>query len=276
MKQDIITKIETTYIPDGSGGYKEETREIGSYDVKLGVSKDVKKATAYGVQCEQMLEVVADEPMACCEGNYWIIIGQQGPQGEPGKLIIEELTPEQKEMLTGPVGPEGPEGKQGPPGPEGPQGKEGPQGPKGADGVMTFQDLTDEQKESLRGPEGKPGPQGPEGPASTVPGPAGKDGTDGFSPIVSTLEVAEGTVVSIQDKDGIKSFTVKNGKDGEKGADGAQGPEGKQGPEGPQGPQGIQGPAGANGTNYTITNADYDAIATVVLSKMTNAEQVRY
>lgn len=202
MKQEIITKIETTYTPDGSGGYTEETREIGSYDVKLGVSKDVKKATAYGVQCEQMLEVVADEPMACSEGSYWIIIGPQGPVG--------------------------------------------PVGPKGADGTMTFEDLTEEQKESLRGPQGIPGP---EGPASTVPGPAG---TDGFSPIVSTLEVAEGTVVSIQDKDGVKSFTVKNGAQGE------------------------QGPAGADGTNYTITNADYDAIANVVFSKMTNAEQVRY
>lgn len=163
MRQDIITKIETTYIPDGTGGYTEETREIGSYEVKLAVSRDKKKATAYGVQCEQMLEVVADEPMACCEGNYWIIIGQQGPKGEPGGVKFEELTPE--------------------------------------------------QKEELRGPQGEPG---------------------------------------------------TNGKDGEKGE------------KGDKGPQGIQGPAGANGSNYTITNADYDAIATVVLGKMTNAEQVRY
>lgn len=270
MKQDIITKIETTYIPDGSGGYKEETREIGSYDVKLGVSKDVKKATAYGVQCEQMLEVVADEPMACYEGNYWIIIGQQGPQGPAGGVKFEELTPEQKEELRG---PQGLPGVPGPEGPEGKQGPVGPVGPKGADGTMTFEDLTPEQKESLRGPQGI---QGPEGPASTVPGPVGPAGADGFSPTVSTLEVAEGTVVSITDKDGVKSFTIKNGKDGAKGDKGEQGIQGPEGKQGPEGPQGIQGPAGANGTNYTITSADYDAIANVVFGKMTNAEQVRY
>lgn len=184
MKQDIITKIETTYIPDGTGGYTEETREIGSYDVKLGVSKDKKKATAYGVQCEQMLEVVADEPMACHDGNYWIIIGQQGPQGIPGPV--------------------------------------GPQGPKGADGTMTFEDLTPEQKESLRGPQGIQG---------------------------------------------------EKGADGAPGAKGDQGIQGPEGPAGPKGDTGAQGPAGAN---YTITTADYDAIANVVYGKMTNAEQVRY
>ena len=59
MKQAIITKIETTYIPDGTGGYTEETIEKGSYDVKL-ISNDVNEATAYGVNCEQILKVVSD------------------------------------------------------------------------------------------------------------------------------------------------------------------------------------------------------------------------
>lgn len=261
MNQSVITKIETTYIPDGTGGYTEETREIGSYDVKLGISNDKKKATAYGVQCEQILEVIADEPMACCEGSFWIIIGQQGPQGPAGGIKFEELTDEQKEELRGPQGIPGPQG------PEGPEGKQGPEGPKGADGTMTFEDLTPEQKESLRGPQGE---QGPEGPASTVPGPQGPAGADGVSPIVSTLEVEEGTVVSITDKDGIKSFTVKNGTQGPKGD------KGDKGDTGEQGPKGDKGDPGANGSDYVITNADYDAIATVVLSKMTNAEQVRY
>lgn len=62
MKQALITKIETTYTPDGQGGYIEETIEKGSYDVKLSVSKDVNEATAYGVKCEQILKVIADEP----------------------------------------------------------------------------------------------------------------------------------------------------------------------------------------------------------------------
>lgn len=279
MKQDIITKIETTYIPDGTGGYKEETREIGSYDVKLGVSKDKKKATAYGVQCEQMLEVVADEPMACHDGNYWIIIGQQGPQGEPGGIKFEELTPEQKEELRG---PQGEPGKDGPPGPQGIPGPVGPQGPKGADGTMTFEDLTPEQKESLRGPQGI---QGPPGADSTVPGPQGPAGANGISPTVTITPIDGGNVVTITDETGPHSFNVMNGAQGpqgiqgEKGADGApgaKGDQGIQGPEGPAGPKGDTGAQGPAGANYTITTADYDAIANVVYGKMTNAEQVRY
>lgn len=85
MKQALITKIETTYTPDGQGGYTEETIEKGSYDVKLSVSKDVNEATAYGVKCEQILKVIADEPLKDDEASLWLIIGPEGPQGVPGK-----------------------------------------------------------------------------------------------------------------------------------------------------------------------------------------------
>jgi len=78
MKQAIITKIETTYTPDGTGGYIEETIEKGSYDVKLSISNDVNEATAYGVKCEQILKVIADEPLNDDEASLWLIIGPQG------------------------------------------------------------------------------------------------------------------------------------------------------------------------------------------------------
>lgn len=84
MKQALITKIETTYTPDGQGGYIEETIEKGSYDVKLSVSKDVNEATAYGVKCEQILKVIADEPLKDDEASLWLIIGPEGPQGPKG------------------------------------------------------------------------------------------------------------------------------------------------------------------------------------------------
>ena len=45
---------------------------------------------------------------------------------------------------------------------------------------------------------------------------------------------------------------------------------------GPQGPAGEPGAKGDPGRSYTITDADYEAIAAVVLSKMTNAEEVAY
>lgn len=194
MKQALIIKIETTYTPDGQGGYIEETIEKGSYDVKLSVSKDVNEATAYGVKCEQILKVIADEPLKDDEASLWLIIGPEGPQGEPGFIKFEDLTPEQKEELRG---PQGVPGKDGAPGPQGEPGKPGEKGDKGDQGE--------------KGEKGDPGPQGPQG----IQGPPGADST-------------------------------------------------------------VPGPQGPAGANYTITTADYDAIANVVYGKMTNAEQVRY
>lgn len=63
MKQDIITRIETTLTPDGNGGYTEETIETGSFAVKLSVSNNEAEATAYGVSVEQILKVIADVPL---------------------------------------------------------------------------------------------------------------------------------------------------------------------------------------------------------------------
>ena len=96
------------------------------------------------------------------------------------------------------MGGEG-ETAQGPPGPQGPQGEQGEQGPAGADGA--------------------PGPAGPQG----------ESGEDGFSPTVSTHEIADGTEVIITDKDGPHTFNVMNGKDGEPGEQGAPGPQGNRG-----------------------------------------------
>lgn len=74
------------------------------------------------------------------------------------------------------------------------------------------------------------------------------------------------------------------GPQGEKGADGTMSFEdlteeqkaslkGDPGPQGETGPQGEPGPAGES---YVITDEDYSAIADVVLSKMTNADEVSY
>lgn len=202
MKQALITKIETTYTPDGQGGYTEETIEKGSYDVKLSVSKDVNEATAYGVKCEQILKVIADEPLKDDEASLWLIIGPEGPQGEPGK-----------------------------PGEKGDKGDQGEKGEKGETGPA---------------------------------------GASGFSPTVTITPIDGGYTITITDENGPHSVNVMNG------AQGPQGIQREKGETGAQGPQGIQGPAGANGANYTITSADYDAIANVVYGKMTNAEQVRY
>lgn len=75
----------------------------------------------------------------------------------------------------------------------------------------------------------------------------GKDGEDGFSPIVETTETDNGHQITITDVNGEHSFEVLNGKDGIDGRDGEQGPKGEQGEIGSQGPQGLQGPKGEVG-----------------------------
>ena len=155
MRNDIITRIETTLTPDGQGGYTEETIETGSFDVKLSIGSNIEEATAYGVSIEQILKVVADVPLMENEVSLYIVKGE-----------------------TGSAGPQGPQGEVGPAGPQGeigPQGPVGPEGPKGADGTMTFEDLTPEQKASLKGDKGDTGAAGPQG----EPGPKGDKGEPG-------------------------------------------------------------------------------------------------
>ena len=158
MRNDIITRIETTLTPDGQGGYTEETVETGSFDVKLSIGSNIEEATAYGVSIEQILKVVADVPLMENEASLYIVKGE-----------------------TGSAGPQGPQGEVGPVGPQGetgPQGPVGPEGPKGADGTMTFEDLTPEQKASLKGDKGDKGDTGAAGPQGE-PGPKGDKGDPG-------------------------------------------------------------------------------------------------
>ena len=158
MRNDIITRIETTLTPDGQGGYTEETVETGSFDVKLSIGSNIEEATAYGVSIEQILKVVADVPLMENEASLYIVKGE-----------------------TGSAGPQGPQGEVGPAGPQGeigPQGPVGPEGPKGADGTMTFEDLTPEQKASLKGDKGDKGDTGAAGPQGD-PGPKGDKGDTG-------------------------------------------------------------------------------------------------
>lgn len=285
METNVITKTKTTYIPDGQGGYTEQTIEEGTYEVQLSASKNEAEATAYGCKVEQVMKVIADEPLYGDQASFWMIVGQTGPrgiqgntgpqgeqgvQGPEGKAFTYDMfTEEQLRDLTGPTGPKGDKGEQGP---EGPQGEPGPQGPKGADGTMTFEDLTPEQKASLKGDTGPAGPQGPEGPASTVPGPAG---ADGFSPIVATESVEGGTKVTITDKEGPHEFTILNGEKGATGEPGPKGDAGSPGEQGPVGPAGADGKTPQKGVDY-FTEDDISSIVDQVAARFTDAEAVKY
>lgn len=204
MRNDIITRIETTLTPDGQGGWTEETIETGSFDIKLSIGSNIEEATAYGVSIEQILKVIADVPLMENEASLYIVKGPAGPQGPQGEK--------------GAIGPAGPQGE------TGPQGPVGPEGPKGADGTMTFEDLTPEQKASLKGDKGDKGdtgaagPQGPKGDtgetgAQGPQGLQGEPGTNGTTPVkgVDYWTAADQTSIINQLKTATFSFDSSTG-----------------------------------------------------------------
>lgn len=140
MRNDIITRIETTLTPDGQGGWTEETVETGSFDVKLSIGSNIEEATAYGVSIEQILKVVADVPLMENEASLYIVkgetgpVGPQGEKGSDGTMTFEDLTPEQKASLKGDKGDKGDTGAAGPQGDPGPKGDKGDTGETGAQG----------------------------------------------------------------------------------------------------------------------------------------------
>ena len=193
MRNDIITRVETTLTPDGQGGWTEETVETGSFDVKLSIGSNIEEATAYGVSIEQILKVVADVPLMENEASLYIVKGETGPIGPQG--------------LQGEVGPAGPQGE------IGPQGPVGPEGPKGADGTMTFEDLTPEQKASLKGDKGDKGDTGAAGPQGE-PGPKGDKGDPGpQGPKGDTGEIGAQGPQGLQGEPGTNGTTPVKGVD---------------------------------------------------------------
>lgn len=195
MRNDIITRIETTLTPDGQGGYTEETVETGSFDVKLSIGSNIEEATAYGVSIEQILKVVADVPLMENEASLYIVkgpAGPQGPQGEKGAdgtMTFEDLTPEQKASLKGDKGDKGDTGA------AGPQGEPGSKGDKGDPG--------------LKGDKGDPGETGAQGPQ----GEKGEPGTNGTTPVkgVDYWTAADQTSIINQLKTATFSFNSSTG-----------------------------------------------------------------
>lgn len=165
LNNAVLTKVKTTYTPDGQGGYTIETVEEGTYDVQLSISDNVEEATAYGVSVEEVLKVVSDLPLLDEEAGLYILKGQDGIDGKDGTIDFSKLTPEQKEEIIkqlGLVSPtvevekvdtvttltitdvegtktaiinDGAQGATGPQGEQGIQGETGPAGEQGKQGV---------------------------------------------------------------------------------------------------------------------------------------------
>lgn len=132
----------------------------------------------------------------------------------------------------------------------------GEKGDRGADG--------NNGKDGINGKDGVNGTNGKDG----------ADGIDGFSPVVSIVDTDEGAVISITDSKGTKSAILFDGKDGKNGADGKDGKTPVKNVDYFDGKDGKDGTNGKDGSDYVITSSDYEAIADVVLTKLTTAESV--
>lgn len=120
--------------------------------------------------------------------------GDTGEKGDPG--------------AKGDPGEAGPRGEKGDPGAKGEIGEQGPQGDKGDTGAT-----------GPAGPQGEPGEKGEPGDK----GDKGDPGVDGVSPTVSITKSGDTTTITIVDKNGTHTQTVKDGTDGTPGAPGADG-----------------------------------------------------
>lgn len=195
LNHDVITKVQTTYTPDGQGGYTQETTELGTFDVQLSVSNNVEEATAYGVSVEEVLKVVSDVPLLDDEAGLYILKGADGIDGKDGTVDFSKLTDEQKKELAeligagtsptidvsktdgvttltitdingtktatindGAAGAQGIQGPKGDTGEAGPIGATGPVGPKG-----------DKGDTGATGPAGETGATGPKGDTGATP-----------------------------------------------------------------------------------------------------------
>ena len=138
---------------------------------------------------------------------------------------------------------EGIKGETGPQGPQGDQGVPGVAGRDGRDGVTYTPEIgvirTVESSASasvtieLKEDEGRAIfnfdiPKGTDG----INGINGINGVDGVSPTVEVVPTATGYIIKITDKDGVKSFDVNNGTNGQDGTNGTDGTDGQNGADG--------------------------------------------
>ena len=123
----------------------------------------------------------------------------------------------------------------------------------------------DENKEELRGPQGEPGTNGIDGtdgqdgytPIKGKDYFDGTDGVDGFSPTANVESTENGATITIVDKIGTTTATIKNGVDGEDGKNG------------------VDGKTPVKGEDY-FTESDVDEIVDEVLAKLPSSEEVSY
>lgn len=264
----------------GEKGDKGDPGERGEQGVQGEVG-------ATGAQGEQGIQGIPGIP------------GEKGTDGVSPTVAIKAITGGHKVSITDISGTQsfdvlnGAKGEQGVQGIPGEAGAKGDTGEKGADGAkgdpgeaatITIGSVTSGTQASVenagtanaavlnfvlpKGEKGDTGLQGATGEAGAKgeQGESGKNGEDGFSPSVAVEAVENGTKVTITDKTGDKTFTVKNGEKGAQGVQGERGEQGIQGVQGVQGETGATGEKGADGFSPTVKVAKKGTVTTVTMT----------
>ena len=281
---------------------KAQWENIGSIKGQKGEKGDPGERGEQGVQGVQG-EVGATGAQG--EQGIQGVPGEKGTDGVSPTVAIKAITGGHKVSITDISGTQsfdvlnGTKGEQGVQGIPGEAGAKGDTGEKGADGAkgdpgkaatITIGSVTSGAQASVenagtanaavlnfvlpKGEKGDTGLQGATGEAGAKGeqgepgknGSDGKNGEDGFSPSVAVEAVENGTKVTITDKTGDKTFTVKNGEKGAQGVQGERGEQGIQGVQGVQGETGATGEKGADGFSPTVKVAKKGTVTTVTIT----------
>lgn len=186
------------YAPDDETALRATTAPIKLRIEQSGFSSSGSEVVPPTPDLYQQLIAKIDEKIASVHD------GADGKDGVDGasayKIAVENgYTGTEAEWLSSLKGEKGDTGE---------QGIQGIQGEKGDTGEQGLQGIQGEKGE--KGEKGDTGAAGKDG----VNGTDGKNGTDGYSPTATVTETDAGAVISITDKNGTTTATIKNGVDG--------------------------------------------------------------
>lgn len=281
---------------------KAQWENIGSIKGQKGEKGDKGDP---GERGEQGIQGEAGATGAQGEQGIQGIPGEKGADGVSPTVSVETITGGHKvsitdvggtqsfNVLNGAKGEQGVAGEAGAKGDPGEKGADGAKGDPGEAATITIGSVTSGAEASVenagtanaavlnfvlpkgdKGEKGDTGLQGATGEtgAKGDTGEAGKNGTDGkngedgFSPTIAVETVENGTKVTITDKTGDKTFTVKNGEKGAQGVQGERGEQGIQGVQGIQGATGATGEKGADGFSPIVAVAKKGTVTTVTMT----------